>query len=63
MTTNNIKIVSTILARCVAARVSEDLAIATNDRVDLKERVVKRILEKEVLALQGLVLLGHQVLG
>ena len=40
---------------------SEDLAIATNDRVDLKEGVVERIFEQEILALQGLVLLGHQV--
>ena len=42
---------------------SEDLAIATNDRVDLKEGVVERIVEQEILALQSLVLLGHQVSG
>ena len=63
MTTNNIKLFRLFLARCVAARVSEDLAIATNDRVDLKEGVVERILEQEILALQSLVLLGHQVSG
>ena len=37
------------------------LAIATNDRVDLEEGVVKGTPEHEVLALQGLVLLWHQV--
>ena len=64
MTTNNIKkLCRLISARTVAARVTEDLAIATNDRVDLKEGVVEGILEQEVFSLQGLVLLGHQVSG
>ena len=43
--------------------VTVNLAIATNDRVDLEEREVKRTPEHKVLALQGLVLLGHQVSG
>ena len=38
-----------------------NLAIATNDRVDLEEREVKRTPEHKVLALQGLVLLWHQI--
>ena len=62
MTTNNIKkLCRLISARTVAARVTEDLAIATNDRVDLEKGVVECMPEQEIFALQGLVFLRHQI--
>ena len=40
---------------------TNNLSIATNDRVDLKKGVVKSVSEEEILALQGFMFFRHQI--